>query len=446
TRAGPKTVTARIRVDEALLELPQHPTVTFVPSAAAKLVFAIPPSAAQAGVALEPAVQVQVQDAHGNVVTGDAADVVLELGGGAEGARLGGTTRRATVAGVAKFDDLKIDRAAKGYTLTASAGALEKVTSAPFDVTVGAPARLRFEVQPSDAVAGAPLTPAVELVLEDAEGNRVESANTAVTVALAENPGGATLGGTVRVAAVAGVVRLGDLFLDKAASGYRLAATAPGYAGATSAAFDVSPATPARTSTSLTAAPLTLVANGVETTSLEARVHDAFGNPVPGVTVTFSASGSGNRFTPAQASGTTGRDGTVQAALASSTAESKVLTANVGGLFDAQTTVQFVPGALDATTSTFTAAPASVVADGVASSTLTFVARDAFGNAIAGVPVALSSSGTGDTFTPASGATDGSGTFIATVASTRAELKTLTATTPGRSLTAQVTFTAGVPV
>ena len=60
---------------------------------------------------------------------------------------------------------------------------------------------------------------------QDSSGNLITSFNGTVTVALASNPGGATLGGTLTVTASGGVATFSGLTLTKAASGYTLAAT-----------------------------------------------------------------------------------------------------------------------------------------------------------------------------------------------------------------------------
>ena len=54
---------------------------------------------------------------------------------------------------------------------------------------------------------------------EDSSGNVDTSFNGTVTVALASNPGGATLGGTLTATAQDGVATFSDLTLDKAGSG-----------------------------------------------------------------------------------------------------------------------------------------------------------------------------------------------------------------------------------
>ena len=128
---------------------------------------------------------------------------------------------------------------------------------------------------PSSATAGEPL--AFEVVVQTAGGETVTGASTQVTVALGTAPAGATLGGTASVAAVNGVARFSGLLLEKAAQGYTLVASAEGLSSATSAAFDVAPAAPAK---------LTFLASPtgakVRTSLSEVRVGvlDAFGNLV----------------------------------------------------------------------------------------------------------------------------------------------------------------------
>ena len=60
-----------------------------------------------------------------------------------------------------------------------------------------------------------------------------------VTVALSNNPGGATLGGTLTVTAQSGVATFSGLTLDKEGTGYTLLVTANGLTGADTSAFNV---------------------------------------------------------------------------------------------------------------------------------------------------------------------------------------------------------------
>jgi len=210
-------------------------------AAAAKLSFTVQPANVTAGAAFSPAVQVTVQDALGNTVTSATTSVTLAItsGTGTSGAVLGGTLTRAAVPGVATFANLTLDKAGAGYTLTATSTSLNSVTSAAFAVSVGAAVKLAFTVQPSAVVVGAAISPAVQVTVQDAQGNTVTSATTSVTLAITSGTGtsGAVLGGTLTRAAVAGVATFANLTVDKVGTGYTLTATATSLTSATSTAF-----------------------------------------------------------------------------------------------------------------------------------------------------------------------------------------------------------------
>src|SRR5207302_1946987 len=147
-----------------------------------------------------------------------------------------GTTPVAAVSGVATFF-VSLKKAGTGYTLTASASGFAPVTSTAFDITPGTATQLAFTVQPSNTVAGAVISPAVQVTALDPAGNPVPGFTGSVTVALGNNPGGSTLSGTTTATAVGGVVTFSDLTLDKAAPGYWLTAT--GLGTATSSSFNI---------------------------------------------------------------------------------------------------------------------------------------------------------------------------------------------------------------
>src|SRR5207244_7904422 len=104
-----------------------------------------------------------------------------------------GTTTGAAVSGVATLSHLSIDKAGTGYTLTASATGLTGATSSVFNISVGAAAKLAFTVQPSNTAAGAAITPAVQVAVQDAQGNTVTTATTSITLAIGTNPARGTL-------------------------------------------------------------------------------------------------------------------------------------------------------------------------------------------------------------------------------------------------------------
>ena len=76
------------------------------------------------------------------------------------------------------------------------------------------------EEPPASVTAGSGF--GLQATIEDAYGNVETGDNAAVMVALANNPGGSTLGGTLSVTASNGVATFSGLTLTKAASGYTL--------------------------------------------------------------------------------------------------------------------------------------------------------------------------------------------------------------------------------
>ena len=154
----------------ALTITPAHPP--------AKLAFVQQPSNSLAGIAISPAVQVAVQDADGNAVTGATNPVTLAL---TSGTGLGGTLTVTPQNGVATFSNLSVSSAGS-YTLSATSSGLTSATSASF--TVAVPVKLAFMVQPSNALTGATISPAIQVAVQDATGNTVTAATTPVTLAL----------------------------------------------------------------------------------------------------------------------------------------------------------------------------------------------------------------------------------------------------------------------
>jgi MSHA biogenesis protein MshQ len=104
---------------------------------------------------------------------------------------------------------------------------------------IGAANRLAYGVQPSNTAAGASISPAVTVVVQDQFGNTVTSNTSSISLAIGTNPGSGTLNGTISVAAVAGVATFSTLSINNAGTGYTLFASATNLTGATSAAFNI---------------------------------------------------------------------------------------------------------------------------------------------------------------------------------------------------------------
>src|SRR5581483_10897621 len=98
--------------------------------------FAQSPSGATGGSAFSSQPIVEIQDNTGTAIAGDTTSVTLAVSGGATPLTCTANTV-AAVDGVATFAGCKIDPAASGYTLTATANGFVSVLSDPFDVGAG---------------------------------------------------------------------------------------------------------------------------------------------------------------------------------------------------------------------------------------------------------------------------------------------------------------------
>ncbi len=110
------------------------------------------------------------------------------------------------------------------------------------DFRVQIPAtNLGFVAQPTDAFVGALIDPPVQVAARDASGLVNTAYSGVITVEITPGTGttGAVLLGTVSQTAVSGIATFHNVSVDRAGTGYRLSASAPGLVGATSAAFDV---------------------------------------------------------------------------------------------------------------------------------------------------------------------------------------------------------------
>ncbi|HEY6109729.1 MAG TPA: hypothetical protein VIV56_12595, partial [Gemmatimonadales bacterium] len=159
----------------------------------------------------------------------------------------------------------------------------------------GAAAKLTFVAQPSAALAGVAIAPAVVVAAQDAQGTLVPTFAGNVTIALGNNPGSGTLSGTATVAAVGGLATFSNLSIDKAGVGYTLVASATGLTGATSAAFNIGSGTATRLL--FTVQPVPVASGSAITPAVVVSALDALGNVAPtfaaGVTVSIDSGPAG---------------------------------------------------------------------------------------------------------------------------------------------------------
>lgn len=256
--------------------------ITPPPPFASRLAFIVQPSSTITGAVISPPVNVAVQDASGHTATTAIVAVTVALASNTQGATLAGTTTVNAVNGIATFSNLSIQQVSTGYTLTASAGPLTGATSRPFDIMVPPPTQLAFTVSPGNVTAGAPITPSLQVSIKDATGAIVTTATNTVSLTLGGTVSGATLAGTTTVSAVNGVATFSDLVIQKAGTGYTLAAAASSLRSASSPPFAVAPAAPAKLT--FAAPPSTSDTTRPITPAVQVAIQDAFANTVTSAT------------------------------------------------------------------------------------------------------------------------------------------------------------------
>jgi hypothetical protein len=268
------------------------------------LAFSVQPATTTAGATFVPAVVVTARDATGNTVPSFADPVTLTISANPGNGTLHGTTTRVAASGVATFDDVSIDSSGTGYRLQASAGALS-ATSQAFSIRAGGASRLAFTVQPATTVAGATISPAVQVSELDSLGNVVSTFAAPVTLSITAGSGtdGASLSGTTTVTAAGGVAKFSTLSIDSAGSGYTLTASTAGLSDEVSATFKVNPGPAAQLQ--FTVQPKSTKAGAIFSPPIEVTVQDAIGNTATSFSgnVTLSIT-TGTGTTGANLSGT----------------------------------------------------------------------------------------------------------------------------------------------
>jgi hypothetical protein len=116
----------------------------------------------------------------------------------------------------------------------------------------------------------------VQVAIEDAGGNVVQGATNAVTVKLGANPAGGTLSGTLSANPTNGLASFASLTLNRAGSGYVLAASSATLTPATSTSFAITPGPSSQLV--FTGQPTTVVAGRTMAPAVAVTVEDVLGN------------------------------------------------------------------------------------------------------------------------------------------------------------------------
>ncbi len=444
TRAEVKTVEATVNCTT----LAQQPTVTFIPGPAASLAFVTqPPASLTAGQTMVPAVSVEVLDAQGNRVTGFTGPVTMGILA-ANGATLEGTTSQSAVAGLASFNDLSVQRAGTGYQLRATVAAPSlQVLSTPFDVvadTVSALVRTVTVGKPQVTADGTDST-TLTVSVQDRFGNPISGQTVSLTVSGSNN----TLSSSSGTTAANGlfIVTLRSTFAEEKT----VEATVNGTVLAQRPTVTFIPG-PAAALAFVTQPPASLTAGLTMSPPVSVEVIDAQGNRVTGFTGTMTmgivaangATLSGSLAQSVTAGLASFADLSVQRAGIGYQLRATV-TGPSGPLVGPSSLFNVTADTVSALTSTLDVGKNTVVADAVDFTTVSVTVRDRFNNPASGQAVNVSVTGSSNILTPTGGSTDGSGVFTATLASSRAESKTVSATVNGAAVTQtrSVTFVPG---
>jgi len=256
------------------------------------------------------------------------------------------------------------------------AAALGVTGEATITVTAGAAAQITLTAQPATLVANGTATATIRALVRDANGNPKGGQNVDFVAA----------GGTVQPGAASTDAR-GLITRTFVAGVVARTAVVTATAGVVRGVVSITLTAGAPSQVTLTATPPQIVADGVSTSTITALVRDANGNPKGGQNVDFVAAG-----------------GTVQPGAASTDARGLITRTFVAGVVARTAIVTATAGVVRGVVSitltagapsqiALAAAPTQIVADGVSTSTITALVRDAGNNPVSNISVFFNATG-----------------------------------------------------
>jgi MBG domain/Bacterial Ig-like domain (group 3)/Right handed beta helix region len=176
-----------------------------------------PPSSVVVGASFD--LTVDAEDNAGNVANAFDSPVSVTIAAGPNGAQLGGTLTVTAAQGITAFSGLSLSQPGS-YILSVTGGGLSG-TIGPIQVVPGPAVQLELTTEPpTDVATGATFEIVVDA--EDSMGFVDTSYSGSATVSLIDNPGDATLGGTLTATLQSGAAIFNNLTLNEPASGYYL--------------------------------------------------------------------------------------------------------------------------------------------------------------------------------------------------------------------------------
>jgi len=318
TITGTATVTGTVNA----VAITDNATPSFTVGAASattSLITALPTSVTANGIS-SLTITVQLKDSNGNIITtgGDSITLATTLGTLSAVTDNGNGTYTATLTSATTTGTATISGTVNGQAIT---------DSATVNFIAGVATQLAFTVQPANAQATVPISPAIRVQVQDATGNLVSTGTNNITLTFANNPGGATLSGTLTVVSVGGVATFSNISIDRIDAGYTLTASGAGLVSATSASFDITVGIASTLASVITASPTSIPADGASNSTITVQLKDSNGNNLTtgGDTVTLAVSlGSLSVVTD-------NNNGTYGATLTSTTTGNATITGTVNG-------------------------------------------------------------------------------------------------------------------
>lgn len=180
------------------------------------LFVATEPMNVRVGDAIAPSIMLHARDLGSNIVAAFTSTVTATVfpSGAFGGIVSGGVTT--AVSGIATFDGLSLDVAARKISLEFTAGNLS-VVSIPFNChgSVTSAYVVSFVEGSRGTESGVPFATRTQVSLYDAFGILAETSSDAVRATLQPHDSGATLSGMTSVSALKGVAFFDDLTVDK---------------------------------------------------------------------------------------------------------------------------------------------------------------------------------------------------------------------------------------
>ena len=336
TTGGPYTVTASVGALTASFSLTNN-----APTPAAITTVSGTPQSTVINTAFGAALQAKVVDSSSDPIAGVTVTFTAPASGAS--ATLGGnasTTAVTNASGIATSPVPAANGTTGSYSVTASVTGLTPAQFALTNSPIPPASIAAFSGTPQSTVVGTPFAASLQAKVLDASSNPL--AGVTVTFTAPASGASATMGGNTTTTAVtnaSGIATTPVPVANGTAGSYNVTASVTGLTPAQFALTNT--AVPPSSIAAFSGTPQSTAAGSAFGAALQAKVLDASSNPVAGVTVTFTAPGSGASATfggNSSSTAVTNASGiaTSPVPVANATVGSYSVTASVTGLSPAQ--------------------------------------------------------------------------------------------------------------